>query len=69
MVDKNFQNQGIGKTAMELLIEKIAKLPNAKRIVVGYHPENKSAHRLYASLDFVDYGNRFGKEMAVIKEI
>lgn len=40
-----------------------------KRIVVGYHPENMNAHKLYASLGFIDNGHRFGKEMAVIKTI
>ena len=69
MVDQLYQGQGIGKMATELMILEIAKLPDAKRIVVGYHPENMHAHKLYASLGFIDYGNRFGKEMAVIKTL
>lgn len=69
MVDKEFQGKGIGKIATKLMISEIAKLPNAKRIVVGYHPENSGAHNLYASLGFIDNGDRFGKEMAVIKTI
>lgn len=69
MVDQQYQGQGIGKMATELMILEIAKLPDAKRIVVGYHPENVYAHKLYASLGFIDYGNRFGKEMAVIKTL
>jgi diamine N-acetyltransferase len=67
MVDMNYQGKGIGKAATELMIEEMAKLPDAEKIVVGYHPENKGAHNLYASLGFVDEGNRFGREMAVIK--
>lgn len=51
------------------MISEVAKLPNAKKIVVGYHPENKGAHRLYSSLGFIDNGDKFGKEMAVIKYI
>lgn len=69
MVDQEFQSKGIGKAATKLMISEMAKLPNAKKIVVGYHPENSGAHHLYASLGFIDKGDRFGKEMAVIKYI
>lgn len=69
MVDQNYQGKGIGKAATELMISEMAKLPNANKLVVGYHPENQGAHKLYHSLGFVDEGNRFGKEMAVIKRI
>ena len=67
MVDKEYQGTGIGKAATELMLSDMAKLLDAKKIVVGYHPENKGAHYLYASLGFIDNGDRFGKEMAVIK--
>jgi diamine N-acetyltransferase len=69
MVDKKFQGKGIGKEATSLMIAEMAKLPDAKNVVVGYHPENLGAHHLYASLGFVDNGDRFGKEMAVVKEL
>ena len=67
MIGKEYQGKGIGKAAIELLLLEMVKLPNAKKIVVGYHPENKGAHHLYSSLGFIDYGDRFGKEMAVVK--
>ncbi len=41
----------------------------AEKIAVGYHPENHDAHHLYGSLGFLDNGDRFGKEMAVVKKI
>ncbi|MGE7604448.1 GNAT family N-acetyltransferase [Peribacillus sp. NPDC097675] len=69
MVDKEFQGKGIGKEATKLMITEMAKLPNAKKIVVGYHPGNLQAHNLYSNLGFIDNGDRFGKEMAVIKYI
>ena len=69
MVDKEYQGKGIGKAATKLMISEMAKLPNAKKIVVGYHPENLGAHNLYSSLGFIDNGDRFGKEMAVIKNV
>lgn len=69
MIDEDCQGKGIGKAATQLMILEIAKLPNAQKIVVGYHLENKGAHNLYSSLGFVDNGDRFGKEMAVVKYI
>ena len=69
MVDKDYQGKGIGKAATKLMISEMAKQPNIKKLVVGYHPENKGAHYLYASLGFIDYGDRFGKEMAVVKNV
>ncbi|WP_010651888.1 GNAT family N-acetyltransferase [Oceanobacillus massiliensis] len=69
MVDKKYQGNGIGKAATKLMIEEMEKLSDAKKVVVGYHPENLGAHNLYASLGFIDNGDRFGKEMAVIKNI
>ncbi|MDX1772030.1 MAG: GNAT family N-acetyltransferase [Planococcaceae bacterium] len=69
MVDKDYQGKGIGKAATKLMISEMAKQPNIKKLVVGYHPENKGAHNLYASLGFIDYGDRFGKEMAVVKNV
>ncbi|MGG0655809.1 GNAT family N-acetyltransferase [Rummeliibacillus pycnus] len=67
MIDKKWQGKGIGKAATKLMISEITNLPNAKKIIVGYHPDNLGAHKLYESLGFEDNGDRFGKEMAVIK--
>ncbi|ANU13325.1 Spermidine acetyltransferase [Planococcus halocryophilus Or1] len=69
MVDKAFQGQGIGKAATKLMIAEMAKSLNATKVVVGYHPDNLNAHHLYASLGFEDHGDRFGKEMAVVKQL
>lgn len=69
MIDQRYQGKGIGKAASRLIIEEMASSLNAKKLVVGYHPENHEAHRLYASLGFVDDGDRFGKEMAVVKNL
>ena len=69
MIDEKFQGKGIGKKATGLMVAEIAKMSNAQKIIVGYHPDNLGAHHLYASLGFVDNGDRFGKEMAVVKYI
>ncbi|MGV2622449.1 UNVERIFIED_CONTAM: GNAT family N-acetyltransferase [Halobacillus marinus] len=68
MVDKKFQGRGIGRAATSLMITEMEKLPGAGKIVVGYHPKNTGAHKLYESLGFIDNGDRFGKEMAVIRK-
>ncbi|PAD34709.1 GNAT family N-acetyltransferase [Terribacillus saccharophilus] len=69
MIDKNYQGKGIAKLAVQLLISRIAELPDANKVIVGYHPDNQAAHHLYTSIGFVDNGDRFGKEMAVIKNL
>ncbi|TFE00872.1 GNAT family N-acetyltransferase [Jeotgalibacillus sp. R-1-5s-1] len=69
MIDKKYQARGAGKAATELMIDEMLKLPDVTKIIAGYHPENKGAHHLYASLGFIDHGDRFGREMAVIKDI
>lgn len=69
MVDKSYQGKGIGKTATALMIEGMIETLDVDKIVVGYHPENKGAHHLYSSLGFVDQGDRFGREMAVVKNL
>lgn len=69
MVDQALQGRGIGKAASKLMLAEMTKSLPAQKIVVGYHPENTGAHQLYVSLGFVDNGDRFGKEMAVVKNL
>ncbi|MCC5893423.1 GNAT family N-acetyltransferase [Exiguobacterium sp.] len=66
MVDHAHQGKGIGRKATELMLEEMGRF-GPEPIVVGYHPDNTGAHRLYASLGFVDEGHRFGRERAVIR--
>ncbi|KAB7663021.1 GNAT family N-acetyltransferase [Bacillus sp. B1-b2] len=69
MVDKHFQGSGVGKKATKLMLNQMKQLPNIRKVVVGYHPDNVGAHYLYDSLGFIDNGDRFGKEMAVTMDI
>ncbi len=69
MVDESHQGRGIGKAATDLMLIEMKESLDVNRIVVGYHPDNLGAHHLYRSLGFVDHGDRFGREMAVIKEM
>ncbi|EGA90965.1 spermine/spermidine acetyltransferase [Planococcus donghaensis MPA1U2] len=69
MVDQAFQGQGIGKAATNLMLAEMNRLLGPTKIVVGYHPDNLNAHNLYKSLGFEDLGDRFGKVMAVVKQL
>lgn len=69
MVDQAYQGQGIGKAATKLMLTEMADSFGAKKVIVGYQPENAGAHQLYKSLGFEDHGHRFGKEMAVVKQL
>ncbi|WP_238546180.1 GNAT family N-acetyltransferase [Tumebacillus flagellatus] len=57
MVDRNHQRQGYGKGAMKLLLEKLRDEAERDLLVIGYHPENEGADRLYASLGFEKNGH------------
>ena len=50
VVDPEFQNQGIGKEAMEHVLKELAAYP---RIDLITHPDNDIAVHLYQSLGFV----------------
>lgn len=69
MVDKRYQGEGIGRTATDLMMKEMIETYDIDRIAVGYHPDNRGAHHLYKSLGFIDQGDRFGREMAVVKEV
>ena len=51
MIDKDFQNQGYGKQALNLAIAEIVQL-KAKKIYTSHKLKNKIAGRLYQKLGF-----------------
>ncbi len=51
MVDVNYQRKGIGRTALKLAIDEIAK-NNCRKLNIVYSPKNVIAAKLYASFDF-----------------
>src|SRR3989344_2205320 len=50
VVEPHFQNRGIGRQAIEKVLE---ELKDAKKIDLDVHPENTKALKLYESLGFV----------------
>ncbi|VEP12863.1 Spermidine acetyltransferase [Hyella patelloides LEGE 07179] len=56
MIDKDFQGQGYGTKALNLVIDEIKKL-GAKRIHTMHKPKNKIAGKLYQKIVFSYIGS------------
>lgn len=58
MIDKNFQQKGYGKQAVELAIQFVKQLPcgSANYFWLSYEPENQLAQSLYSSCGFYETG-------------
>ena len=70
MVEKNHQNRGDVKQALELALSFIRTLPCGKADYcwLSYGPENVVAKALYASFGFIETGEKDGEEqIAVLK--
>lgn len=55
VIPPNFQGQGIGREAVQLLLE---KLKDIKKIDLVTHPGNERARRLYSSFGFKQVGEQ-----------
>ncbi|GAA0543352.1 GNAT family N-acetyltransferase [Rheinheimera aquimaris] len=56
MVDKEYQQQGIGRQAMALALAEIKQDADIKQIEICYNPGNPVAKNFYASFGFVEQG-------------
>ncbi len=61
MIDAAFQRRGYGRSALSLVIERIAKL-GRKVLYISFEPENRGAELLY-NLGCVPDGRRDGSEV------
>lgn len=52
MIDRNYQNRGLGRAGMEKLISHLADSSGCDKIMLGHRPDNKIAYHLYDSLGF-----------------
>lgn len=68
MVDFEYQKQGIGKAALELALNEIAKT-NCRKINIVYSPKNWVAAKLYASFGFKQVGIAEDGDIIVQKSI
>lgn len=54
MVDRKYQNKGIGRKALQLAIEEIKKTTGVQEIGIYYDPQNPLAKPFYSSFGFVE---------------
>jgi diamine N-acetyltransferase len=70
MVDKSYQGRGIGAAAVKLIIEEIKRM-NTERIpyiMIGYHPKNEGARKIYKKAGFVETEIApWGEQLAAFK--
>ncbi|MEM1376549.1 MAG: GNAT family N-acetyltransferase [Pseudomonadota bacterium] len=58
MIDRRFQNKGVGKVAMALALDEIKAHQRCSLIDIYYDPKNIAAKRLYAHYGFKEVGYR-----------
>jgi diamine N-acetyltransferase len=67
MVDRQFQQQGIGRVALQLALGEIRQMAGVQQIEICYVPTNPVAKDFYASLGFVEIGwDDAGEEMLAV---
>lgn len=66
IIDKAVQGRGIGRRAMNLLLERIRVQHGAHEVRIAYDASNVVAQALYSSLGFVEYGTRGHRKLAVL---
>ncbi len=62
MIDRRYQSKGLGKAALQLLINQIQQDKAHNKILLGVHKESIVAIKLYHSLGFEFNGQIFNKE-------
>lgn len=63
MVDEASQRKGVGRAALEQLLERMAAVSGGARVAVAVHPDNAAAIALYEAFGFQDTGQRQNGEM------
>jgi len=56
MIGERFQRMGFGRRAMELVIDRVRGLPDARELLLGVLPKDGNALAFYAGLGFEDTG-------------
>jgi len=63
VIGAEHQGKGYGRAAMEALLDYLAEQPGYREAALSCDPENTVARRLYASLGFVETGERVDDEL------
>jgi diamine N-acetyltransferase len=56
MIDRRFQGRGLGRAALDRLLDLLRRTPGCTGVNVGYDPRNAVAERLYLGAGFVPTG-------------
>jgi diamine N-acetyltransferase len=56
MIDKTHQGRGLGRSALEAVIDRMRAKDDCEEIFISHEPENTVAEKLYASLGFEKTG-------------
>ena len=58
-MDRNYQNRGYGKQALQCVLDYISSKPfgSSDKVTLTCHKDNHTAYHLYASMGFVPTGN------------
>jgi diamine N-acetyltransferase len=62
VIDAKHQGKGLGRTVMQALLNHLARQSGYREAALSYEPENTVARQLYASLGFVETGERADDE-------
>lgn len=67
MIAPAHQGKGYAKAAMREVIDRLAATPDCTKAIIGFHPDNLAAAKLYASLGFEDGGKAsWGEQLMVM---
>lgn len=71
MIDERFQGRGLGRKAMEAVLDYIRTYPCGKADYcwLSYEPENKIAQSLYSKFGFAENGETDGEEVVAVLKL
>lgn len=71
MIDKNFQQQGLGRKALTASLDYLKTMPcgKAEYCWLSYEPDNTVAKKLYSSAGFSENGERCGGEIVSVLKL
>jgi diamine N-acetyltransferase len=69
MVDEKHQKKGYGYFGMEKMLEVFRGDERIKQVGISYEPHNEVAHKLYASLGFIETGEIVDEEMLALLKL
>ena len=69
MIDRRYQNSGIGKAAMPLLLEEIKQNDQCSVVEIYYDEKNVAAKKLYTQYGFKPVGKRDDGDIIAIMNV